>query len=72
MTEDLQVQYAGQRMCWWAVSDRGRAWIDAHPDWLSDAPEGVECLIEFADPIIARALISGLVVKAGDIEVSLC
>ncbi len=69
---DLQVAYAGMRMAWWAVSDRGRAWVNAHPEWLRQAPEGVECLIRFGDPIITRALVAGLVVKAGDVEVSLC
>lgn len=69
---DLQVAYGGMRMCWWAVSERGRQWVDAHQDWLKTAPEGVECLVRFGDPLLARAIISGLVVKAGDVEVSLC
>lgn len=69
---DIQVSYGGMRMAWWAVSERGRRWVDAHPSWTNQAPEGVECLIRFADPVIAKALISGLVVKAGSVEVTLC
>ncbi len=49
-----------------------RAWVDAHSEGMREAPEGVECLVSFADPIISRPLISALVVKAGDVEVSLC
>lgn len=69
---DLQVEFAGQRMCWWAVSDRGRAWADAHGDLLELAPEGVECLVRHGDAVLAEAIDSGLVVMAGDLEVSRC
>lgn len=72
MDSDIQVAYAGMRMAWWAVSERGREWVDAHEVMAREAPEGVECLIRFADPLIERALRDGLVVKAGDVEVSLC
>lgn len=68
---DIQVAYGGHRMAWWAVSEAGRAWVDAHHDWTTMAPEGVECLALNVDPLICRALISGLVVMAGDDEVTL-
>lgn len=69
---DLQVEFAGQRMCWWAVSERGRAWVAAHADSLELAPEGVECLVQYGDPVLWQALEGGLVVMSGDLEVSLC
>lgn len=59
-------------MCWWAVSDRGRDWVEAHPDLSESAPEGVECLARVGSPLIERALRSGLRVMAGDVEVTLC
>lgn len=72
MDGDIQVEFGGQRMCWRAVSDRGRAWAVAQGDRLDMAPEGVECLILHGDGVLAEALADGLVVMAGDVEVSLC
>lgn len=69
---DIQVELGGHRVAWWAASERGRAWADAHPSLTAEAPEGVECLATFCDPLIRGALMSGLVVMAGDVEVSLC
>lgn len=66
---DIEVELGGHRMAWMAVSDRGRAWADAHSDLTEGAPEGVECLAYFADPLIARAVADGLTVAAGDVEV---
>lgn len=72
MSGDIQIAQGGHRMAWWAVSERGRAWVEAHPSLSAAAPEGVECLIRFAEPLIEQALISGLSVRAGDVEVMLC
>jgi hypothetical protein len=69
---DIDVAYGGHRMSWQAVSDRGRAWVVAQRDLPSLAPEGVECLIQFGDSVIERALRAGLSVMCGDAEVSLC
>jgi hypothetical protein len=69
---DIQVELGGHRAAWWATSERSRQWVDAHPDLSSRAPEGVECMIRFCDPLIRQALADGLVVQAGDVEVSLC
>jgi hypothetical protein len=69
---DIQVAFGGHRMCWRAVSERARAWVDAQAGQLDAAPEGVECLIRYGEPILASALADGLIVMAGDVEVSLC
>jgi hypothetical protein len=69
---DIQVEYGGQRMCWRAVSERGRVWVAAHADQVLAAPKGTECLRIFAEPIVEQALRDGLAVKVGDVEVSLC
>ncbi len=69
---DIQVSVGGQRASWWAASERGRAWVDAHPNLTRHAPEGVECLARNCDPLIRRALMAGLSVKDGDMDVSLC
>lgn len=69
---DIEVGYGGMRMCWEAVSERGRAWADRHPDWLRDAREGAEIGRSHGDPLITRALIAGLVVRCGDADVTLC
>jgi hypothetical protein len=62
----------GFRAAWWAVSEAGRAWVDGHHELVEAAPEGVECLSRFSDPLIEQALRDGLVVKVGDVEVTLC
>jgi hypothetical protein len=72
MDADIQVELGGQRMCWWAESARARGWVLSHPDLPLEAPEGIECLIRFGEPVIRRALADGLVVMAGDLEVSVC
>lgn len=69
---DIQVSFGGQRAYWRAASERGRAWVDAHPSLTRHAPEGVECLARNCDPLIRRALMAGLSVRDGDMEVSLC
>lgn len=69
---DIQVELGGHRASWWAASERGRLWADEHPSLTRDAPEGAECQVRFCEPIIRRALMDGLIVMAGDVEVTLC
>lgn len=69
---DIEVEYGGHRMAWWATSEIGRIWADGHPALTQDAPEGVECLVEFGEALIRTALHDGLTVMAGDVEVTLC
>ena len=69
---DIQVELGGHRAAWWAASERGRAWVDAHPVLAEQAPEGVECSASMCDQLVRQALMAGLVVMAGDVEVSLC
>ena len=69
---DIQVELAGFRAAWWAVSEVGRAWVDGHQALVELAPEGVEEHVSFCDPLIEQAIRDGLVVMAGDVEVTLC
>jgi hypothetical protein len=69
---DSEISQGGQRLAGRAVSPRGRAWADGHPDLTTEAPEGVECQIVDGDPLIRTALESGLLVGAGDVRVRLC
>jgi hypothetical protein len=69
---DIQMNLGGFRAAWWAVSEAGHAWADAHRTLAEAAPEGIECLSRFCDPLIEQALRDGLVVMAGDVEVTLC
>lgn len=71
-SRDIEIELAGQRMAWRAASERGRAWVDAHPDLTTEAPEGVECLTIACGPLIRLALTSGLAVRCGDVRVNLC
>lgn len=71
-TCDIQMNLGGFRAAWWAVSEAGRAWADEHAALVERAPEGVECLAYFTDPLVEQAISDGLVVMAGDVEVSLC
>lgn len=72
MDGDIQLELAGYRAVWRAVSDAGRAWVVAHQDLVDLAPEGIEEHVSFCDPLIEQAIRDGLVVMAGDVEVSLC
>ncbi len=69
---DIQFSMGGHRAVWRATSARGREWADAHSSLTDLAPEGVECLARHCDPLIRRALMAGLHVKDGEVEVSLC
>lgn len=69
---DIQMNLGGHRAAWWAVSEAGRAWVDEHAGLVERAPEGVECLAYYTDPLIEQALADGLLVMAGDVEVALC
>lgn len=72
LASDIEIASAGHRLAWWPASDRGRAWADAHQVLAEHAPAGIECQAADGGQLLAEALASGLVVRAGDVEVTLC
>lgn len=68
MDGDIQVELAGHRLSWMAVSKRGREWAASHPALTALAPEGEECRARFGEDLVDAAIQDGLSVMSGHIR----